>query len=77
MTSKTSWYCPLYKNEISAGRCLDINYERIGLIHCGMFDEVTQATGIQETQIGITCINCPNQPLRHETPTAGQTNEAN
>lgn len=52
---------------------MDINYERIGLVHCGMFDEVTQATGIQEIEIRRTCINCSNQPLKHDIPMTGQT----
>jgi hypothetical protein len=71
MTRKTSWYCPLYKNEISAGRCLDINHERIGLVHCGMYNEVMDNTGLQATQITVTCINCPNQPLIEDTPLPG------
>jgi hypothetical protein len=33
-----------------------------------MFEEVTGATGIQEPEITNTCINCPNQPLKEESP---------
>jgi hypothetical protein len=67
MTPEPShWYCPLYQNEISAGRCLDINYERIGLISRRMFEEVTDATGLSAPVISKTCIHCPNQPLEEE-----------
>ena len=66
MTIDDSWYCPLYKNQVSAGRCLDINYERIGLFCGHMFDEVTEATGIKRSEISETCLKCPNQPLREE-----------
>jgi hypothetical protein len=73
MTSEAShWYCPLYRNEISAGRCLDINYERVGLLNGRMFEQVTEATGIKEPEISNTCINCPNQPLKEENPTSSE-----
>jgi hypothetical protein len=71
MSSISSWYCPLYKHDIAAGRCLDINNERMRFFQTGMYQEVTEETGIQEPEITATCINCPNQPLKEELPTPG------
>jgi len=64
------WYCPLFQNEISAGRCLDINYERVGLLNANMFDEVNQATGKTKPEIICTCLSCPNQPVESERKAA-------
>ena len=65
----------LSKNEIPAGRCLDINYERLGLLHGGMFEEVTRDTGIKESEISKMCVVCPNQPLKEAGNPASQASE--
>jgi hypothetical protein len=64
MNPNSSWFCPLYQNEISAGRCLDINLERLGFFKNDALHEVMEATGKSELEVSATCETCPNQPLR-------------
>ncbi len=57
------WFCPLYQAAIAEGKCLDINYERLGYLAGGCLDEVTRLTGKKEPEISRTCESCPNLPF--------------
>jgi len=63
-TSNKEWYCPLYKRNIAEGKCLDINYERLGYMNCGCLLEVTRLTGKTKAEIDLTCEACPNLPIK-------------
>jgi hypothetical protein len=63
-TSSKEWYCPLYKRSIAEGKCLDINFERLGYMNCGCLHEVTKLTGKTKAEIDRTCIECPNLPIK-------------
>jgi hypothetical protein len=58
------WYCPLYKKNISEGKCLDINYERLEYMDSGCLLEATKLTGKTKEQIDRTCEVCPNLPIK-------------
>lgn len=66
--TRTSWYCPYYKRDIAEGKCLDINYERLGYMDAGCLREVTQLTGKTKTEIDETCETCPNFPFEEGLP---------
>jgi len=57
------WFCPLYRADIAEGKCLDINYERLGYLDGGCLAEVTRLTGKREPDISKTCELCPNPPF--------------
>jgi len=63
-TRDSEWFCPLYGRSIAEGRCLDINYERLGYLAGGCLDEVTRLTGKREPEISRTCKCCPNMPFK-------------
>jgi hypothetical protein len=63
-TCVKEWYCPLYQKNIAEGKCLDINYERLGYMDCGCLLEVTQLTGKTKDEINRTCQSCPNLPIK-------------
>lgn len=65
MTNKSGsiYFCPLYGRELAQGKCLDINYERLGYLSDGCLDEVTAVTGKKEPEISMTCQACPNLPF--------------
>jgi len=65
-TARQSWYCPLYKKDIQEGKCLEINYEQLGLLNAGNMKEVRALTHLTDEEICDTCLNCPNQPLKDE-----------
>lgn len=58
----SEWFCPLYGRNIAEGRCLDINYERLGHMTAGCLAEITRLTGKREPEISRTCESCPNLP---------------
>jgi hypothetical protein len=60
---RVGWYCPLYGMEIAEGKCLDINYERLGYMVGECLDEVVRITGKDESEIANTCKVCPNLPI--------------
>jgi len=62
------WYCPLYKRDIAEGKCLDINYERLGFMDAGCIREVARVTGKTTPEIDETCKACPNFPLKEGLP---------
>ena len=68
MTSKpeSQWFCPLFGKNIAEGKCLDINYERLGYVSGGYLDDVKRTTGKQESEIAETCKACPNLPVSDE-----------
>lgn len=57
------WFCPLYQAEIAEGKCLDINYERLGYMAGGCLDEVTRLVGKREPEISRTCETCQHLPF--------------
>lgn len=63
------WYCPLFHKQIAEGKCLDINFERLGYMSIGALCEVTRLTGAREPEISTTCESCPNVPLRDDLET--------
>ena len=65
MTARTesTWFCPLFGKDIAEGKCLDINYERLGYMADGCLDEVKRITGKQEPEVTKTCESCPNLPF--------------
>jgi hypothetical protein len=65
----TEWFCPLYEKDIAEGKCLDINYERLGYMTSGCLAEVTRLTGKREPEISRTCESCPNLPITGEFKT--------
>ena len=62
------WYCPFYKRDIAEGKCLDINYERLGYMEAGCLREVTKLTGKTKAEIDETCEACPNFPFKDGLP---------
>jgi hypothetical protein len=62
-SSDSSYFCPLFGRDIAEGKCLDINYERLGYMSAGCLDEVTAFTGKMEPEITRTCEACPNLPF--------------
>jgi hypothetical protein len=77
MTSKadSKYFCPLFGRDIAEGKCLDINYERLGYLSDGCLDEVTSTTGKKEPEISTVCEACPNLPFgRGLSPAARPTN---
>ena len=60
---KSSYFCPLYAHDIAEGKCLDINYERLGYLSNGCLYEVTALTGKKEPEITRTCKARPNLPF--------------
>ncbi len=60
MSSDEVWYCPLYKADIPAGLCFDINYERTQFFNTGILQKVKCDTGIIEPDVSATCEKCPN-----------------
>jgi hypothetical protein len=58
-----SWYCPLYQNEISAGRCVEINLERLHFLNGTALQDLAGSTGKREPEVSSTCEHCPNMPL--------------
>lgn len=64
------WFCPFYKRDIAEGQCLDINYERIGLMEAGCIREVARLTGKTKAEIDETCKACPNFPFKEGLPQA-------
>jgi hypothetical protein len=65
-SSSARYFCPLYGRDIAQGKCLDINYERLGYLSAGCLDEVAAITGKQEPEITKTCTACPNLPFGDE-----------
>jgi hypothetical protein len=59
---KKVWFCLLYGKDIAEGKCLDINYERLGYLNDGCLGEVERVTGLREPKISGTCVICPNLP---------------
>ncbi len=59
----SGWYCPLFEVDIAEGKCLDINYERLGYLAAGCLDEIERVTGKREPDVTKTCESCPNQPF--------------
>ena len=66
--AKNSWYCPLYKRDIAEGKCLDINYERLGYMDGGCLREVAKLTGKAKAEIDETCEACPSFPFEDGLP---------
>ncbi|KPK76988.1 MAG: hypothetical protein AMJ79_04785 [Phycisphaerae bacterium SM23_30] len=54
-------FCPLYGREISTGKCLDINYERLGLVQKDNFDDIKKITRRSTAELSDICHKCPNQ----------------
>ena len=52
----------MYGRDIAEGKCLDINYERLGYMAGGCLDDVKRITGKQEAEVTKTCEACPNLP---------------
>ncbi len=65
----SKYSCPLYGHDIAEGKCLDINYERLGYLSDGCLDEVTAVTGKKEPEITKTYRTCPNLPFNNELGT--------
>lgn len=63
-----SWYCPFYKRDIAEGKCLDINYERLGFMDDGCIREVARLTRKTKVEINETCEACPNFPFKDGLP---------
>jgi hypothetical protein len=61
--TKKEWYCPLYEKDIAEGKCLDINYERLGYMNSGCLAEVDRLTGKNKSDVDRTCESCPNLPV--------------
>lgn len=59
----THWLCPIFGKDIAEGKCLDINYERLGLLQDGCLDEIRKVTGMKEDEVNRTCEACPNLPV--------------
>jgi hypothetical protein len=59
----SNYFCPLFGHDIAEGKCLDINYERLGYLSDGCLDEVTLITGKKEPEITSVCESCPNLPF--------------
>jgi hypothetical protein len=76
MSANRSWFCPLYQNEISEGRCLDINLQRLGFFKHDALHEAMQALGKTQLEISKTCEVCPNQPLRDPRSEGPEKDEA-
>lgn len=66
--TKKSWYCPFYKRDIAEGKCLDINYERLGYMEAGCLREVAKLTGKTKAEIDDTCEACPSFPFKEGLP---------
>jgi hypothetical protein len=60
------WFCPLYQSDIAEGKCLDLNYERLGYLSAGCLDELRRQTGKVEPEVSATCERCPNLPVRED-----------
>ncbi len=57
-----SWYCPLYKRTIAEGKCLDINFERLGYVRGEYLRELFRLTGKAKEAVDLKCQSCPNCP---------------
>ncbi len=58
------WYCPFLARMIEEGRCLDINYQRLGYVKSDVLAEAQRETQKTVDEISAVCEACPNQPLR-------------
>ena len=58
----TNWYCPIFCRNIAEGKCLDINYERLGFLADGCLREIFDLTGKKSDEVNKTCEACPNRP---------------
>ena len=59
-----TWHCPLLGRSISAGMCLDINYQRLGYFDADVLSEVQTETGKSVQEVSAVCEACPNLPLK-------------
>jgi len=59
----SKYFCPLYGRDIAQGKCLDINYERLGYLLNGCLDEIAAVTSKKEPEVTQTCETCPNLPF--------------
>ena len=56
--------CPLYYDrEISLGKCMDINYERLNHTKYDDMKDLTKITGKNIEELSEICNKCPNQPF--------------
>jgi hypothetical protein len=58
-----AWWCPLYEAHIAEGKCLEINYERLGLMSGGHMEEIRKLRGMVPMRVCEVCRSCPNQPI--------------
>ena len=61
------WFCPIYSRDIAEGKCLDINYERIGYMESGCFEEIRKLFGFSAQEIESKCKGCPRLPFNDES----------
>jgi len=61
--TESTWFCPLFGKDIAEGKCLDINYERLGYMADGCLDDVKRIMGKQEPEVTKTCESCSNLPV--------------
>ena len=64
LVADTQWQCPLLGRAIAEGRCLDINYQRLGYFQPDVLLEVQSETKKTVEEVSHICESCPNQPLR-------------
>jgi hypothetical protein len=57
------WFCPLLGRMIEEGRCLDINYQRLGYFKPDVLDEVRRETRKCVDEVSAVCEQCSHQPL--------------
>lgn len=60
----TCWDCPLLGRPIEEGRCLDVNYERLGAFSGDAMIEIMQQTRHDLPTLNATCEACTNNPLK-------------
>ena len=56
-------FCPLYERNISTGKCLDINYERLNYVQYDYFKDLVKIRKLTLQELEKICYDCPNQPF--------------
>lgn len=60
------YYCLLIKNEISSGKCLDINYELTNIIKEDLMKGIKMTLNMNRDEMETICLCCPYYPLKYE-----------
>lgn len=66
MTAGKPLLCPLYEREISTGKCLDINYERLKYTQLDDLKDLRKIGKKKIEELISICRQCPNQPFPND-----------